>query len=72
MPNQQALPVVYIDATDLARMMAMVMSERERYKKPGDIIKHAKKHRAYDFYSTLDPSYADKWVKTMEKAFITL
>ena len=53
-PNQPAAPVVHIDSTDLARIMAMVMAERERYKKPGDIIEHAKKCGAYDFHGTLD------------------
>ena len=72
-PNQHAPPVVYIEAIDLARgTMATVMSEKERYKKSRDIIKHAKKCGAHDFYGTLDPGQADKWVKIMEKAFITL
>ena len=71
-PNQQAPPVVHIDTTNLARTMAAVMAEKERYKKPGDIIKHAKKCRAYDFYSTLDPGQAEKWVKIMDKGFTTL
>ena len=38
----------------------------------GDIVKHAKKCGAYDFYGTLDLGQADKWVKTMKKAFTTL
>ena len=71
-PNQQAPPVVYIDATDLARKMVTVISKRERYKKSGDIIEHSKKCRAYEFYGTLDPGQADKQVKTVEKAFTTL
>ena len=70
--NQQAPPIVHIDATDLARTIAMVMSKRERYKKPGDIIEHAKKYGAYDFYGPSDPGQANKWVKTVEKAFTTL
>ena len=68
-PNVQVPPVVHIDATDLAHIMATVMAEKERYKKPGHIIDHAKKCGAYDFYETLDPNQADKWVKTMEKGF---
>ena len=42
------------------------------YKKQGDIIEHVKKCRANDFHDTLDSSQADKWVKTMEKAFTIL
>ena len=71
-PNQQAPPVIHIDATDLAHTMATVMSEREMYKKPGDIFEHSKKCGAYNFHGTLDPGRADKWVKTVEKAFNTL
>ena len=52
--------------------MTTVMLKRERYKKPKDIIEHAKKCGAYNFYGTLDPSQAEKWVKTVEKAFNTL
>ena len=63
---------MHLDATELARIMAMVMAERERYMKPGDIIKHAKKCGAYDFHGSLDLGQADKWVKTVEKAFNTL
>ena len=40
-----------------------------RYRKPEDIIEHAKKCGAYDFHDTLDPGQAGKWVKTVEKAF---
>ena len=72
MPNLQAPPVVHINATDLACTMATVMSERERYKKPRDIIEHAKKYGAYDFHGTLDTGQADKWVKTMEQVFTML
>ena len=43
MLNQPVAPVVHIDATDLARAMAMVMAECERYRKPEDIIGHMKK-----------------------------
>ena len=58
--------------TDLAHIMAIMMAEKEKYKKPGDIIKHAKKYGAYDFQGTLDPGKADKWVKTIDKAFTIL
>ena len=71
-PNQPIAPVVHIDATDFARTMAMVMAKRERCIKPRDIIEHEKKCGAYDFHGTLDPRQADKWVKTVEKAFNTL
>ena len=71
-PNPPVAPVVHINATDLARTMVTVMAEREKYVKPGDIIEHAKKCGAYDFHGTLDPGQADKWVKTVEKAFGTL
>ena len=64
--------MIHIDATDLAYTMAMVMSESERYKKPKDIIKHAKKGGAYNCHGTLDPNQADKWVKTVEKVITTL
>ena len=60
---------MHIDATDLARTMATVLAERERYWKPGDIIEHAKKYGAYDFHGILDPGQADKWVRIVEKAF---
>ena len=59
-PNQPVAPVVHIDATDLARTMATVMVERERYRKLRDIIEHAKKCGAYNFHGTLDPKQADK------------
>ena len=71
-PNPPAAPVVNIDAINLARKMATVMAERQRYRKPRDIIEHAKKCGAYDFHRTLDPGQANKWAKTMEKAFNTL
>ena len=72
LPNQQAPLFVHIDATNLALRMAMMMLERERYKNPGDIIKHDKKYGAYDFHGTLNPGQADKQVKTMKKAFTIL
>ena len=71
-PVPPVAPVVHIDATELARTMAAVMAERERYRKPGDVIEHAKKCGAYDFHGTLDPGQADKWIKTVDKAFNTL
>ena len=52
--------MVHIDATDLACTMATVISERKKYKKPRDIIEHAKKCGAYDFYSNLDLGQVDK------------
>ena len=57
--NVQAPLIVYIDTTDVAHTMAMVMTEKERYKNSRDIIKHAKKCEAYDFHGTLDPGQAD-------------
>ena len=65
-------PIVHVDATKLARTMATVFIERDRYRKPGDIIEHAKKCGAYDFYGMLDPGQADRWIKIVEKAFTTL
>ena len=38
-PNPLIAPIVHIDATDLARTMATVLAERERYWKPGDACK---------------------------------
>ena len=37
---------------ELAHTMATVMAEKdkEKYKRPWDIIKHAKKYGAYNFY----------------------
>ena len=64
--------VVHIDATKLVDTMATVFTERDRYRKPGDIIEHVKKYDTYDFHGTLDPGQTDKWVKTMEKNFTTL
>ena len=71
-PVPPVAPMMHFDATELARTMATVMAERERYRRPGDIIEHAKKCGAYDFYGTLDPGQADKWIKTVDKAFNTL
>ena len=71
-PVPPVAPVMHFDATELARTMATVMAERERYRRPGDIIEHAKKCGAYDFHGTLDPRQADKWIKTVDKAFSTL
>ena len=67
-------PMMYMDAIELARTMATSMAERDRekYKRPGDIIEHAKKCGAYDFYSMLNPEQAEKWIKTAKKAFTTL
>ena len=62
--------MVHIDTTDLARTMATVILERERHKKPRDIIRHAKKCGAYNFYSTLDHDQTDKWVKTIERPLL--
>ena len=59
-PNPFVAPVVHINAINLARTMATVLVERKRYRKPGDIIEHAKKCRAYKFHGTLDPGQADK------------
>ena len=36
-PVQPVAPVVHIDATDLARIMATVLAERERYRRPGEM-----------------------------------
>ena len=71
-PVQPVAPVVHIDATDLARTMATVLAERERYRKPEDIIEYAKKCGAYEFHGILDPGQANKWIKTVDKAFNTL
>ena len=38
----------------------------------GDVIEHVKKCGAYDFYGMLDLNQADKWIKTIEKAFTML
>ena len=66
--------MIYMDVTELARMMAITMAERDKkkYKRSGDIIEHVKKCRAYDFYGTLDLEQTDKWIKIIEEAFITL
>ena len=50
--------MMYMDAAELARTMVL--------------IEHVKKYGVYDFYSTLDLGQANKWIKTMEKAFTTL
>ena len=71
-PVPPVAPVMHFDATELARTMATIMAERERYRRPGDIIEHTKKCGAYDFHGTLDPGQADKWIKTVDKAFNTL
>ena len=51
-PVPPVAPMMHFDATELARTMATVMAERERYRRPGDIIEHAKKCGAYDFHGT--------------------
>ena len=61
--------VVHLDAIELAYTMTTILTESERYKKPGDVIEHDKKCRAYDFYGALNPGQADKWIRTVEKAF---
>ena len=55
-------PMMYMDAVEWAQTMAIAMAEkdRENYKRPGDIIEHTKKYKAYDFYSILDLGQADK------------
>ena len=68
----QGPPVVHIDATDLARTMPAVIAEKKKYKKLGHIIEHAMKCGAYDFHGMLDHGQADKWIKTVDKAFTTL
>ena len=42
-PVPPVASVVHIDAIDLARTMAIMLAERERHRKPGDVIEHAKK-----------------------------
>ena len=71
-PVPPVAPVVHFDTIDLARTMATMLAECKRYRRPGDIIEHAKKCGAYDFHGTLDPGQADKWIKTVDKAFNTL
>ena len=71
-PNPHAAPIVHIDATDLARTMATVLAERERYRRPEDVIEHVKKCGAYNFHGMLDPGQVDKWIKIVDKAFNTL
>ena len=51
--------------------MTTVLTESKKYKQPGDIIEHIKKCGAY-FYGGLNPGQADKWIRTIEKAFNTL
>ena len=63
-----------MDAAELEQTIAIVMAERdkEKNKRPRDIIEHVKKCGTYDFYSTLDLGQAEKYIKTVEKAFMTL
>ena len=51
-----------MNVVELAKTMTMKMAEKdkEKYKRPRDIIEHIKKYEAYDFYGTLDPRQADK------------
>ena len=65
-------PIVHIDTKELARTITTIMTKRERYQKSRDIIEHAKKYGAYDFYGAMDPSTANKWIKTVKKTFNTL
>ena len=53
---------MYIDAVESAWTMATTMAERDRekYKRPRDIIEHAKKYEAYNFYGTLDLGQVDQ------------
>ena len=62
MANNPVPPVMHVDAIEFARTMKTVMAEKDKrkYKRLGDIIEHAKKCRAYDFYGMLDPGQADK------------
>ena len=64
--------IVQISATELAHTITTVLNENERYKKPEDIIEHANKYGAYDFYGVIDPGQSKKWIKTVEKARNTL
>ena len=36
------------------------------------MFEHAKKCGAYEFYGTLDPGRADRWIKITKKAFNSL
>ena len=65
---------MHVDAMELTCTMAFVMTEKDKnkYKRLGDVIEHVKKCGAYNFYGTLNPSQADKWIKIVEKAFTIL
>ena len=54
--------MMYMDAAELEQTKATALVERdkEKYKRPGDMIEHTKKYEAYEFYGTLDPGQADK------------
>ena len=65
-------PIMHLDAIELARTMTMAVTESDGYKKPRDIIEHAKKCGAYNFYDVLNLGQVDKWIRTVEKAFNTL
>ena len=61
--------VVHLDAIELACTMTTTLTKSETYRKPRDIIVHAKKCGAYDFYCGLNLGQANKWIKTVKKAF---
>ena len=56
-----------LEETIIATLIA-----QEQRRKPGDIIEHAKKCWAFDFYGSIDSREADRWLKVIEKAFNTL
>ena len=54
--------IMYIDTTEFARTIAIMMAKKDKkkYERPGDVIEHAEKCGAYDFYGTLDTGQANK------------
>ena len=45
------------------------MTVQEQKRRPGDIIEHTKKCRAFDFHGSIDSKEVDRWLKATEKAF---
>ena len=56
----------------LAETIIATLIAQEQRRKLGDIIEHAKKCGAFDFYGSIDSREVDRWLKETEKAFNTL
>ena len=62
-PPSPVMPVLQLDPRVLAKTIIATMTAQEQRRRPGDIIEHAKKCRAFDFHGSIDSREANRWLK---------